>query len=387
MGFIVILLAVITVALLGITAFDFVPAVMDILARRGMGSFNSDREWLSAAENTVDNWLENGVPVVPKNAEKGYRFFSVIKGDRKVTAIQHWQEASVLLAANEVGSPAADEFIKDLLSEGGAFNSDRVDTAMLAFAILCNNNTDKDEVKPYMDKIANMILEKYRRTGRIPYGNNNYDICFVDTIGLVCPFLIRYSLEYNDSEALDAAMKVITDYAKTGIHKELNLPVHCYDSGNDAPLGIYGWGRGCGWWATGLADSFRQLNMLDGHYEEQTKLLRLMISFADTIIKYQCDDGAFDRNVLHFSGKDSSATAMLAYFLAYTGRLTKREKYISAAEKAVKYLYTVTRKDGTVDYSQGDTMGVGFYSAASIVVPATQGFAVRAFLELEGADK
>lgn len=383
MGFFIFLLVIITAVLLVVAAFDFVPMVIDILGRRGIGSFGDDGQWLSAAEGTAENWLENGVPTVPKNAEKGYRFFDLIKGEHKVAAIQHWQEASVLLAMNEADSPAADEFIKKVFSDGDAFNSARVDTAMLAFAILCNKNTDKNEIKPYMDKIAENLLEKYRRTGRIPYSDDD-DICFVDTVGLVCPFLVRYSCEYNNSEALSAAMKVITDYAEKGLHNELGLPVHCYDNSNGAPLGIYGWGRGCGWWATGLADSFRQLNKFDGFVEEKTKLLKLIIKFADTIINYQCDDGAFDRNVLHFSGKDSSATAMVGYFLAYAGKITKREKYTSAAEKAVKYLFTVTRKDGTVDYSQGDTMGIGFYSSVFSVVPATQGFAIRAFLALEG---
>ena len=74
---------------------------------------------------------------------------------------------------------------------------------------------------------------------------------------------------------------------------------------------------------------------------------------------------------------------MIAMALAYAGKLTENKKYSRAAKRALGYLFTVTRRDGTVDYSQGDTMGVGFYSQASIVLPAAQGFALRAYYILE----
>ncbi len=112
-------------------------------------------------------------------------------------------------------------------------------------------------------------------------------------------------------------------------------------------------------------------------------VLKCFLDFCNTVMKYQCGNGAFDRNLLCFSGEDSSATAMIAMALAYAGKLTGKRDYSKAARRAIEYIFTVTRRDGTVDYSQGDTMGIGFYSQASIVVPAAQGFALRAYYILE----
>ena len=378
----VVVLAVILAAVVAAAAFDIVPLMLDILRRRGMGTFKSAEDWFCAANKTAEKWLENGVPTVPRNAEKRLRIIDYLKGEYKVDAIQHWQEGSLLLALNETGSESAEKFADKALSDGSSFKSDRVDTAMLAFAVLCSEKTDKNEIRPQMDAAADVLLKKYRRTGGIPY-NKDDDVFFVDTVGLVCPFLIRYAFEYGSEEAFEAAVKTIIGYAEKGLHRELGVPVHCYNKKTGAPLGIYGWGRGCGWWAAGLADSHAQLSLSDGHEEEKVMLERLITDFSERMVALQCPDGAFDRTVLNCSGADSSATAMLAYFLAYAGKVTGEKKYISAAEKAMGYIFSSTRKDGTVDYSQGDTIGIGFYSTASIVVPAAQGFALRAYLMLK----
>lgn len=380
---VIILLILILAAVLTAAAFDFGPEIVNIFKRKGIGSISSPEEWFDIAEERAEQWLAGGVPVVPQNAQKRLVILDVIKGTYKFDSIQHWQEAAVLLAVNEVSPEAASDFIDSKFTQTELFETDKVDIAMLAYAMLENSKVSKISIKPQMDTVAQMLLEKYGRYGRIPYGKNG-DICFVDTIGLVCPFLIKYAVVYNDVAALHAAVEIINEYSENGIHKELGLPVHCYNhNNNQAPLGIYGWGRGCGWWAVGLADSFLQLSTEDGYIEEKTLLLKAMLQFADTVIKYQLPNGAFDRTMLNPSGEDSSATAMLAYFLAYMGQLTGKKKYTGAAGKALKYIYSVTRTDGTVDYSQGDTIGVGFYSTASIVVPAAQGFALRTYMMLK----
>ena len=46
------------------------------------------------------------------------------------------------------------------------------------------------------------------------------------------------------------------------------------------------------------------------------------------------------------------------------------DKLKTAAEKARRALLAATRKDGVTDYAQGDTKGVGFYSARLTAAPA-----------------
>lgn len=377
MGFVTALLIIILTVFLVALAFDFIPFMREMMSRRGIGNFDSKQSWYDSLKGTAENWLSNGVPAVPKNAPKRLRIIEYIKGEYKVDAIQHWQEGSLLLAVNKAEPKIADIFIKNTLIKNDTFHSDRVDTAMLAYSLLCNEKADKKEIKTYMDAMAETVLKKYRRTGGIPY-NTDDNVFFVDTIGLVCPFLIRYACEYDCEEAIEAAVKAIKDYSEKGLHKELGIPVHCYNEKSGAPLGLYGWGRGCGWWATGLIDSYIELCRVEGYEEEKAMIFGLITDFAERIVCLQSEDGAFDRNVFYHSASDSSATAMMAYFLSVVWRLTNKDEYLIAADKALKYLRSVTRKDGTIDYSQGDTIGVGFYSTVMMVVPATQGFALRA---------
>ncbi|MBQ7595135.1 MAG: glycoside hydrolase family 88 protein [Clostridia bacterium] len=368
--------------LLGIlVSFDVIPYIKNIFGRRGIGCYDDD-EWAFHVEKRAVKWLEKGIPVVPRVAGNRLTFIDRLNGSYKADSIGYWQKASLLAAVNKTNAEIAADIIYDELAKNTFIESWATDAASLGYAMLCNESIDKVEIRATVNILAEALIDKFRATGSIPYSQKSR-IRFVDTIGLVCPFLIKYAVIYSDNEKLNAAISLIKEYGEYGLHKNFKLPVHCFDPSNKAPLGIYGWGRGCGWWAVGLADSFYALSSSDGYEEEKRMVLEYYLEFCNTIIKYQCDNGAFDRNVLCFSGEDSSATAMIAMALAYAGKITGKRDYSIAARQAIEYLFTVTRRDGTVDYSQGDTMGVGFYSQASIVVPAAQGFALRAYYILE----
>ena len=94
--------------------------------------------------------------------------------------------------------------------------------------------------------------------------------------------------------------------------------------------------------------------------------------------KYINESGAVNRMMLNPSLPDSSASAMAAYCLSYMYRLTGKEEYRETAEKIFSFLKTATRRNGVIDYSQGDTMGVGYYASRFSVVPAAQGFTAAA---------
>lgn len=368
-------------------SFDFVPWLKTIYGRRGIGSLGGGEAFLKAAKAIVSRWLLKGVPVVPRVADKRLTIIERAKGTYKPKAIQSWQEAAVLLAANELELEEAKAFIyKKIDKQTGRWLQppSKVDEAYFAFAALCSPKIEKDFLKAAMDETAELLLEKYRAFSGIPYSENQ-DLRFVDTIGLVCPFLMKYSIVYNNDEAMEAAISLIEEYAENGIHKSSGLPVHCFNVKTKAPIGIFAWGRGCGWWASGLIDCYRTLSKTDNDsfIREKMIVLKNMLLFAENVINYQNENGAFCRNLFINNGEDSSATAMLAMFLAYTGRVSNQNELIKAAKKAMQYIYSCTRRNGVVDYSQGDTMGIGFYSQASIVLPATQGFAVKAYMELE----
>ncbi len=378
-------LLVLLILLLTVLSFDAVPMAIDFFKRIKIGTLR-DEEWFNAAADSAVKWSVRGLPVVPKIAGKRFGIVDRIKGDYKSSTIQSWQAGSVLLGVDEIDSYAAAQWaMKFIDPETGEWSEphNRVDFAYLAYGILSCDGIDRYLIKPAMDSTAKFLIDKFHETGSIPY-TSDPNLRFVDTIGLACPFLIKFSLVYNNEEAMKAAIKLIKEYEENGLHPEFSLPVHCFNSKTKAPLGLYSWGRGCGWWSVGLAESFMILNETDpdSYFEEKKTILKNLLTFAKTIVSYQSANGSFDRNVFAHSGADSSATAMISYLLAYAGELTGNAEFTDSARKAMDYIYTVTRRDGVVDYSQGDTMGIGFYSQESIVLPATQGFALRTYMIL-----
>ena len=75
---------------------------------------------------------------------------------------------------------------------------------------------------------------------------------------------------------------------------------------------------------------------------------------------------------------DSSTTATLAWFLLNAATINEISLTCNAAkDKAVQYLMNVTRRDGAIDFSQGDTKAIGIHSQEFNLLPFTQGFALR----------
>ena len=382
MKILLVILIIAVACVLAAISFDVVPFVLNTLGRMKIGTLKGD-DWFAAATDTAVKWSEKGLPSVPRVAGQRLTVVDRLNKTYKSETIQSWQTGSVLMSLNEIAPEVAKQSaLKYLNPDTGEWVSfiDRVDSAFLAYSILSNPYIDKEFIKPAMKATADMLLGEYDRYGSVPYTKNS-DHRYVDTVGLVCPFLVKYSLVYDDKKAMEAAVALIEEYEKLGLHSEFKTPVHCFDVKTKAPLGLYSWGRGCGWWAVGLAESFRILNETDedSFVKEKIIILKCLLSFCAVMVKYQGDNGAFDRNIFAPSGADSSATAMIAYMLAYSGELSKNDKFTQSASKAMGYIFSVTRRDGTVDYSQGDTMGIGFYSAHSLVLPAAQGFALRTY--------
>lgn len=382
MKILLVILIIAVACVLAAISFDVVPFVLNTLGRMKIGTLKGD-DWFAAATDTAVKWSEKGLPSVPRVAGQRLTVVDRLNKTYKSETIQSWQTGSVLMSLNEIAPEVAKQSaLKYLNPETGEWVSfiDRVDSAFLAYSILSNPCIDKEFIRPAMKVTADMLLGEYDRYGSVPYTKNS-DHRYVDTVGLVCPFLVKYSLVYDDKKAMEAAVALIEEYEKLGLHSEFKTPVHCFDVKTKAPLGLYSWGRGCGWWAVGLAESFRILNETDedSFVKEKIIILKCLLSFCAVMVKYQGDNGAFDRNIFAPSGADSSATAMIAYMLAYSGELSKNDKFTQSASKAMDYIFSVTRRDGMVDYSQGDTMGIGFYSAHSLVLPAAQGFALRTY--------
>lgn len=360
--------------------YDHIDTLKNWLGRIKIGSAGGREAW----RGVIIKWLDKGAPAVPVDENKSFKLIDDIKSIGKVSTTAYWQDAAVLKAATAMDGDYIHESIAILTEKytdpfSGEWKTEpqRVDCAMLAYEMLCCPHVDNSLIEPAAGYVADMLTGLAEEYGTVPYNRNVPDVRFVDTVGMICPFLIKYAEVYKKTDCIDIAMRQIKEYNEYGLN-ENGIPIHCFSKESREPLGIYGWGRGCAWWALGLTDSLRSLLKLDGFNSEKAYLLKKLLAFLDKMIGYQRPDGSFGRMLFTDSLRDSSAAAMLAYCFKYAYSLTKDEKYRDAAEKALDNLLTCTRRNGVIDYSQGDTGGIGFYSNSLSVIPAAQGFAVAA---------
>ena len=377
----------------GVLLLDLIPIAHRFLGRVHIGQWANADEWRAGVRARLLKQL-NKPPAVPVSDNERLTVIDRLAGRYTNKNLQCWQEASLLLGACELsGEPGMSEKINRFLNKKidcktGEWRSEhnRPDSAMLAFAIL-KAATEKAKIKPAMDKTA-ALLFSLAGNATVPYNPALPDMRFVDTVGMICPFLFLYGLEYGKRDAVELAEKQIREYVEFGLHPVLKLPAHCFDTATLAPLGIYGWGRGCGWLAVGLMDSYLCLSSNSNSFSDGTDLgdtkrfiMEQMVSLAGALLPYQAETGAWCRQVAARDAGDSSATAMLAWFFGKLYDLSGDETYKTAADKAREFLISATRRDGTVDFAQGDTKGIGFYSARLDTMPSALGFTARCIAE------
>lgn len=374
-------LVILLLIVLVIVSFEDLEMFLTWVERIKIGRL-SKSEWSEKTRSVLLKWIRKGAPEVPTNDNIRTNFIKKVNSYGKLTSITYWQDAALLKALNMMKDnyqTEADLLVNRYIPfENGEWRvlPKKVDSAMLCSEILLSEYADNEKVKPAMTYVAQMLKTYAEDYGTVPYNCDVPEYRFVDTIGMICPFLIRYALTYGEDEYIEIAMKQIREYRENGVNEKFKIPFHCFKTNTLEPLGVCGWGRGCAWWATGLVDSLKAILKSDRHNKEKAELLRLSLEILEAVKKYVHEDGTVDRMLFIDSIQDSSACAMLAYCYAYIADLTENDEYKSLATKMREKLCTVTRRNGVVDFSQGDTHGIGFYSEKVCVVPAAQGFTI-----------
>lgn len=345
---------------------DFFVNGIVFVKRLKIGRWKDIELWDKSIYLICKKWIKKS-PTVKKTDNSKLILFDMIKGNYRNNTIQSWQIALVYLASCER------EKINQwrlYINENGTWKNQpkEVDYSLLAYAILkdCEN---KVNIKSAMDEMYQLILNRVGDDGSVCYRNYCKDDRYVDTVGFIAPFLALYGTTYQIEKAKELALDVIYQYYRNGFHKQSLLPVHAYKVNTLYPLGIYGWGRGVGWFLLGIIDTYQIL--------KDEKLEQIILDLANKYIEYQREDGAYSSIVHLKQSPDSSATSVFAYFYANCSELFDNEKYYHISIKAIKYLMKVTRRNGEIDFSQGDTKGIGYYSMTFDIMPFTQGMACR----------
>lgn len=368
-----------------IHCIDMVPLFRDWLGRIKIGKYDSIDIWADDIRKTALKWLIK-TPKIKVTDNSRLIILDILKGNYTKAAIQHWQQASLLLGLNEFLKTKENITLQEKIVTclDATFDSNgqwiekpqHIDVAILAFSVMKLDFIDINKYKVAFDTVWELIKEHKGEDGTIFYRHSTKKYRYVDTIGFICPFLVTYGLKYGKEECVELAIAQLRNYEQYGMHKELSIPVHAYAFDNKIPLGLYGWGRGLGWYALGLMDSWKEIPVGNKY---KTELEQLVIKFAKAAINFQQDNGSWGWTVTRSeSVRDSSTTAILGWYLVNAAEVSENaEQCIRHSEKAFNYLMGVTRRDGAVDFSQGDTKDIGVYSNHFNLLPFTQGFCIR----------
>lgn len=235
----------------------------------------------------------------------------------------------------------------------------KVDPVMHGYVLVKLKEKGVDDFDELIERMANFLLVDSVRSkeGIIPYRTTSHNLCFIDSLGMICPFLLGYAKEFNNKDAFDLGVKQMIHFIKKGF-SENGLPYHAYD--DEGKYGCIGWGRGLGWMLWGMADMFEYLDRNTAEYEiihaEYVRLIGIVVA-------NQKENGALswivDRPEL---SDDVSATAMCAYSIMRGIELKiLGSEYIFFLQKVANFIDSCI-VGGKVTQTSGECIGLGVYS-------------------------
>ncbi|MGO8792859.1 MAG: glycoside hydrolase family 105 protein [Terriglobia bacterium] len=181
--------------------------------------------------------------------------------------------------------------------------------------------------------------------GAIGHWVGNYQI-WVDTLDMTCPLLSRLSRVENKPDYIDDAVNQLLIAARHMRDPQTGLFYHMWDWQFDRRSPEQ-WGRGNGWVAMSLADTFEFLPKNHPRYRE---LKGLAESYARSLLTAQDADGVWHTLINdQASPAECSATTMICYGLLKLARLgVLPVKYREAAMRGWEAVNARWVKDGKV---------------------------------------
>lgn len=360
----------VTAILLG---YDAVTAFVERYSHFHIGRWSDTGKWKSAVENICRKWSVH-TPTLRLRKPCRYLLLDRVRGTYGKAMVQSWQKAGCILGLQDaMDGQVPDNCRKQLLDADGNWTIpvNKVDYAMLAYALL-RSETDPNAVRGAMDHMVRCIEDNLCPDGMVSYSaGKTSNRRYVDTLGFICPFLALYGRVYNEPRYVRMAVEQLWLFRQTGLIQQ--MPVHCYRPDSGAPLGIWGWGRGTGWYTLGLIDLYPELP--EG--EERDTIQAWIREIAEACLEFERDDGGFSAILPAGTPYDSSATAMLGYFYARCGEIFGDMRYTRVASRCRTRLMKVTMITGVVDECQGDTIDLGIFSERYAPMPFAQGMTLR----------
>lgn len=357
---------------------DLLPRLDQKLSRKHMATTVSDKEYFEKVRHVAINWLRKP-PRVPVNDEKRLLFLDDFVRQERENSI--WNQSilakGIIRAyqyeANDDDITAVEDYCSSLLRSDYklADKPSEIDEAAIGESFLfLAKATGKVRYRLVATELRDYVIQRFRNEGgAIGYRKKDPHERLVDAIGMMCPFMSLYGVQMRDEESQRCALVQLKDILDGGIDQNSGLPFHGIGGPKKLPIGLVGWGRGTGWLLVGLIDTYRN--------QPSEALNSAVQKFARTIAGYQRQDGSWQTQLTSESADDSSALAMIGYFLQSAINLGCIDsQYQANVDRCVAKLKSLTRIDGTVDYAEGVVLDYDRHSELRQPLPVAQGMAL-----------
>lgn len=261
--------------------------------------------------------------------------------------------------------------IKDLISSDGQlkFKVDKVDQATLGLVFLRLYQITKKEHYLEASKIIYKHISLFKKEDGLYRYRKELDVFFIDTVGLVCPFLILYAeITSNKSIKIDAEYQVqfALEYC-TGPNQ--GLAFHAYDLIHNQPLGSVNWARGMGWLLFGLSSV--SINSDDKQF------MNAMEHYLKVLNNLKEDYGFWAQFLGHTNDKtiDSSGSLMFLYSFMKCGLVNINKSLIESL------IVLCVDIEGKVQMVSGDTIYINKYSRVKGISELGQGILLSILAE------
>ncbi|MHA1649715.1 MAG: glycoside hydrolase family 88 protein [Candidatus Helarchaeota archaeon] len=241
-----------------------------------------------------------------------------------------------------------------------------------------------DIFKRAIEKQANYFFEHpLNRTeqGTIYYLKNAPQV-WIDTVFMICPFLIRAGTFLNMPKYVEEAIKQLFLHIKILKDPETGLYRHIWDAKEKKFYDGTLWGRGNGWMLASLVDVAEQLP--DDH-QEKSRLVTEIQMLAEKLILCQ-DEQGFWRIVLDdFSEKskvETAGTLIITYGLSKAIRNEWIDiSFYEYVQNAFDAIISCVDKEGMIRKASGPTINPK-YASYDKPYPHAQGFFLITALEV-----
>ncbi|NMA74046.1 MAG: glycoside hydrolase family 88 protein [Bacteroidales bacterium] len=222
------------------------------------------------------------------------------------------------------------------------YNVDYINSGKILFDLY--QETGKEKYKLAMD----LLISQLKRHPRTHEGVFWHKLIYphqiwLDGLYMAGPYVVQYAVTFDELDWINDIVNQFLITAKRTYDFQTGLYYHAYDESRnqrwaDKATGHSPnfWGRSIGWWFMALVDI---LDFIPENHPQRIDLIHIIQGLADTLPKYQDNDGLWYQvmDLPDYKGNYQEASASSMFMYGYAKAVKKgylEKRYLAVAEKA-----------------------------------------------------